>query len=104
MISTSFWILVALYDFQDSGFFNLKFFTKWGVWATTLNFILLIIAQIRQAQRKKNIKLEPDFESYKRIELWQVCSYLSSMVFVSEILITLIYWVMMHGLDYKNQD
>ena len=99
LISAAFWVLVAIYDMNRYGMFSLWFLTVWGIWLTTLNFILLTVGHITQARTLKKANGKSNLviiDSSNPFHLWKMSSYISQMALVYEVLITLVYWCLLY--------
>lgn len=91
------WWHDAVHDFKKHGFFQLQYFTIWGVWLTTGYFTFAVITHLRYLKRDKQMQ---DNDS-----LWCSWKWVSSLymtAFLWECVIASVYWSILYPADRKG--
>jgi hypothetical protein len=85
------WALETKFNFDDGGkFWELQYFTNWGIWMTTALFTVLVIAHI------KNSDSTPSNSTWV---MWKWCTALHQMTWVWNGIITVFFWSVLFPFD-----
>ena len=71
-----------------------RYFTQWGILATFLNFLLLVISQYKTPREK--------YDSPSLFQWWKLCSFLSQVATLWNLIIVIIYWGVLYDGDART--
>ena len=92
------WIKSAYVQINRSGFFDLEYFTEWGVWLTTIYFTYAFVTHLRYRGKDGTPK---DTES-----IWNAWKWLSALfvtILLWECIIASIYWPVLFPADLEDR-
>ena len=81
-------------QFKDKGFFELQYFTVWGVWMTMIYFLFATITHVRYEQ-----KPHAQRDSHSMWHSWKWHSSLFMTALLWECVIASVYWTILYPSD-----